>query len=80
MKPKKPSLFSCWLLILLCLPILADADWRKVDLPHDWSIEVDFDANAPSGNDGGYVLTGIGWYRNTFSVDKSMEGKSHGCD
>ena len=40
--------------------------WRMVDLPHDWSIEGDFDAKAPAGNDGGYLPTGKGFYRKTF--------------
>ena len=25
-----------------------------------------FDAEVPAGNDGGYLPTGIGWYRNKF--------------
>lgn len=52
-----------------------DTSWRKVDLPHDWSIEADFDVKAPAGNDGGYLPAGIGWYRKAFHVDKGMEGK-----
>ena len=42
--------------------------WRVVDLPHDWSIEGLFDKNAPAGNDGGYLPTGKGWYRKTFTI------------
>lgn len=52
-----------------------DASWRKLTLPHDWSIEHDFDVKYPSGNDGGYVMTGIGWYRKSFLVPSNMEGK-----
>lgn len=44
-----------------------DSKWRTLDLPHDWSIEGCPDLNNPSGNDGGYYPTGIGWYRKTFS-------------
>ncbi len=44
-----------------------DSKWRSVDLPHDWSIEGHFDQNNPAGNDGGYLPTGIGWYRKTFT-------------
>ena len=51
-----------------------DASWRKLTLPHDWSIEHDFDVKYPSGNDGGYVMTGIGWYRKSFLVPASMVG------
>lgn len=50
-----------------------DVGWRSLDLPHDWSVEADFDAEVPAGNDGGYLPTGIGWYRKKFHVDKVME-------
>ncbi len=52
-----------------------DASWRTLTLPHDWSIEHDFDVKYPSGNDGGYVMTGIGWYRKSFLVPSNMVGK-----
>jgi len=45
-----------------------DSNWRALDLPHDWSIEGQPELNNPSGNDGGYYPTGIGWYRKTFNV------------
>ena len=43
--------------------------WRPVNLPHDWSIEGDFDKDAPSGHDGAYLPTGKGWYRKLFGVE-----------
>ncbi len=52
-----------------------DAEWRKLDLPHDWSIEGEIAATNPSGNDGGYFPTGIGWYRKTFVVPESWSDK-----
>lgn len=52
-----------------------DASWRTLTLPHDWSIEHDFDVKYPSGNDGGYVMTGIGWYRKSFLVPSNMVDK-----
>lgn len=52
-----------------------DTGWRKLTLPHDWSIENPFDMNTPSGNDGGYLPAGIGWYRNTLNLTPEMEGK-----
>ena len=52
-----------------------DASWRTLTLPHDWSIEHDFDVKYPSGNDGGYVMAGIGWYRKSFLVPSNMVGK-----
>lgn len=45
-----------------------DADWRTVDLPHDWSIEGPFRQDAPSSGAGGYLPTGIGWYRKRFRL------------
>jgi len=51
-----------------------DTKWRTLDLPHDWSIEQRVDRNAPAGNDGGYLPTGIGWYRKTFTAPKG-DGK-----
>lgn len=47
-------------------PDFDDSHWRTLDLPHDWSIEGCPEADNPSGNDGGYYPTGIGWYRKTF--------------
>jgi len=43
-----------------------DNKWRILDLPHDWSIESEFVQNAPTGGGGGYLPTGVGWYRKTF--------------
>lgn len=52
-----------------------DKAWRTLTLPHDWSIEGRFDKEAPAGNDGGYLPTGIGWYRKTFELPKDINGK-----
>ena len=43
--------------------------WRTVNLPHDWSIEGDFDKDAPAGHDGAYLPTGKGWYSKKFNVE-----------
>jgi beta-galactosidase len=43
-----------------------DADWRTVQLPHDWSIEGPFDEAAPAAERGGFLPTGVGWYRKGF--------------
>lgn len=45
-----------------------DSSWRKLDLPHDWSIEGKSEKNNPSEGDGGFYPMGTGWYRKTFSV------------
>lgn len=49
--------------------------WRNLDLPHDWSIEGKFDSTHPTGNAGGALPGGIGWYRKTFSIPASSKGK-----
>jgi beta-galactosidase len=52
-----------------------DDTWRKVDLPHDWSIEGPFDQNAPTMAAGGFLPSGVGWYRKTFTVPADAKGK-----
>lgn len=52
-----------------------DNSWRELDLPHDWSIEGAFDEKSPAGPGGGYLNGGIGWYRKTFTLDRSLKGK-----
>ena len=43
--------------------------WRIVDVPHDWSIEGEFDRSNPTGQGGAYLPAGIGWYRKTIKTD-----------
>ena len=45
-----------------------DSAWRRLDLPHDWSIEGEFSDTNPAGAGGGALPGGVGWYRKTFSV------------
>ena len=52
-----------------------DSKWHTLNVPHDWAIEGDFSASAPSGNSGGALHGGIGWYRKTFTVDNADKGK-----
>lgn len=49
-------------------PAFDDAKWRKLDVPHDWSIEGSYDHNNPTGRGGGYLPSGIGWYRKHFEL------------
>ncbi len=49
-------------------PSFADANWRSLDLPHDWSVEGPFAQTEPSGGAGGYAPTGTGWYRKRFRL------------
>ena len=64
----------------------SDKDWRLLNLPHDWSIE-----DLPNQKDGevqgpftkasigkaatGFTEGGIGWYRKTFTLNKTYKGK-----
>ena len=49
-------------------PDFTDTTWRAVDVPHDWSIEGPFDEQAPTRGDGGFLPSGIGWYRKRFTL------------
>ncbi|WP_338761081.1 glycoside hydrolase family 2 TIM barrel-domain containing protein [Massilia sp. METH4] len=56
-------------------PAFDDARWRKVTVPHDYSImdkpdgSPPFDAKAVGGQDSGYLPGGQGWYRKHFVLD-----------
>jgi beta-galactosidase len=58
-----------------------DGFWRKVDLPHDWSIEdlpntnSPFDMGAISQVNGGFTTGGTGWYRKHFKVPAQDKGQ-----
>src|SRR5919202_735174 len=49
-------------------PEFDDSDWRRLDVPHDWSIEGPFDEKNPTGKDGGFLPAGVGWYRKRFTL------------
>jgi beta-galactosidase len=63
-----------------------DSSWRKVNLPHDYSIEgpagkdpasMDgpFDKVSPAGGGGGFLDAPTAWYRKTFTVPASAKGE-----
>jgi beta-galactosidase len=52
-----------------------DAQWRKLNLPHDWSIEGEFSKDNPASPEGGALPGGIGWYRKTFTVPAADKSK-----
>lgn len=54
--------------VLLATPDYADADWRALNVPHDWAIEGKFSNDNPSGTGGGALPGGIGWYRKHFTL------------
>jgi beta-galactosidase len=62
------------------IPTYSDASWRKVDLPHDWVVELPFDKAAdtshgfkPVGE--GYPQNSIAWYRRSFDLPAADAGK-----
>ncbi|TRX60955.1 glycoside hydrolase family 2 TIM barrel-domain containing protein [Carboxylicivirga sp. M1479] len=52
-----------------------DEDWRLLDLPHDWSIEGEYNKDEPMGDRCGYLPAGIAWYRKTIEVPESWKNK-----
>jgi beta-galactosidase len=56
-------------------PDFDDRGWRAVDLPHDWSIEGPYDSAAATTGRGGYLPTGIGWYRRSFTLPDVASGR-----
>jgi beta-galactosidase len=57
-------------------PGFDDSQWRKLNLPHDWSIEGEFSKSNPATPGGGALPGGMGWYRKTFSVPESAKAGS----
>jgi beta-galactosidase len=58
-----------------------DSDWKPVDLPHDWAIELPFTNDPALLSKGFYPLgrnypaTSIGWYRRVFQMPDSDKGR-----
>ncbi|MCW3092550.1 MAG: glycoside hydrolase [Ferruginibacter sp.] len=56
------------------------SNWRLLNLPHDWSIEMPFDSTSPTGTGGGALRGGIGWYNKSFSIPFSAKDKKISID
>jgi beta-galactosidase len=62
-------------------PRFDDSAWRKVDLPHDWAVELPFVNDPILVEHGGKPLgrefpeTSIGWYRREFFLPASDAGR-----
>jgi len=50
-----------------------DNNWRKLDLPHDWSIEGTLSPTLASCT--GYLPGGIAWYRKKLDIPAELSGK-----
>ena len=68
-----------------------DSKWRKIDLPHDWSIEDlpdqttgktvgPFNKSAVGGGATGFTVGGTGWYRKKFVLGEDTRGKTVSID
>ena len=61
-------------------PEFSDASWRRVDLPHDWAVELPFDRRADAQHGfkalgEGFPQNSVGWYRRTFELPKTDVGR-----
>ena len=58
-----------------------DSEWRELDLPHDWAIELPFQNDPALRSKGFYPLgkkypdTSVGWYRRVFELAPEDKGK-----
>ena len=56
-------------------PGFDDSGWRKLDIPHDWSIEGRFDKKAATTGAGGWMPSGVAWYRKEIQLPANAEGQ-----
>ena len=59
-------------------PSFDDSSWRRLQLPHDWSVEQPMSPTLFSCT--GYLPGGIGWYRKHFKLSEAAPGHSLGSD
>lgn len=55
---------------------LDETQWQKVDLPHDWSVEMSF-TKSEGGIAIGQTQGGTAWYRKAFVIPQEDKGKLH---
>jgi beta-galactosidase len=53
------------------------ADWKTINLPHDWSIEGSFSKDNPATAGGGALPGGVGWYSKNFTVPATNKDKKY---
>lgn len=52
-----------------------DSDWLQITVPHDWSIAGPFDESHPASGEGGFLPTGVAWYRRALPDSVDLTGK-----
>jgi beta-galactosidase len=52
-----------------------DSTWRKVAVPHDWSIELTPTTEHGTSSGTGFLPGGLGWYRTTFTLPPALAGQ-----
>src|ERR1039458_9944828 len=52
-----------------------DSAWRKLNVPQDWSIEGPFSETNKTGGSGGFLPSGVGWYRKHFTLPGNVSGR-----
>ena len=55
-------------------PAYDDAQWQRVDIPHDWSITEAFTEEGEA--ESGFLPGGTGWYRKHITFDQEDAGKT----
>ena len=64
-----------------CAVAFDDSDWRSLDLPHDWAVELPYQNDPALSSKGFYPLgrkypaTSVGWYRRVFDLPAEDAGK-----
>jgi beta-galactosidase len=56
-------------------PAFDDSSWRRLDVPHDWSIEGPVDEKNTTGAGGGFMPSGVGWYRKHFTPANNVQDR-----
>ena len=56
-------------------PDFDDSDWRKLDVPHDWSIEGPIGEKNSTGPGGGFMPSGVCWYRKHFTLESGAQNR-----
>ncbi|MFG6432950.1 beta-galactosidase GalA [Roseateles sp. LYH14W] len=57
-----------------------DRTWRRLDLPHDWAVELPFSARGSSAHGSkaigrAFPENSVGWYRRELSIPAAAQGK-----